>query len=136
MLDSEEEDNGAFRNFQQPIWGNFSKHMNHQPVHFNKVFIENTSCTNFLCRLSWSLGGLNRLQPPRYPLARTTIALKLRFTSCRLQLQEPAEMYLAMSHCRHNSNSTIDGYIGCSEGSDTFCRLQYLKVYRTTFFWD
>jgi hypothetical protein len=37
-------------------------------------------------------------------------------------------MHLAGSNCRHNSNSTVDGYKGCSESADTFCTLQYLKV--------
>jgi hypothetical protein len=68
------------------------------------------------------------LERPRSPLARTTIALPLRFTLCGLQVQEPSKMYLARSGCRHNSNSTIDGYKGCSESADTFYRLQYLKV--------
>jgi len=72
-------------------------------------------------------GSLNCLECPRPPLARTTIALPLRFTLCRLQVQEPSKMYLARSRCRHNSNSTIDGYKWCSESGDTFYRLQYLK---------
>jgi hypothetical protein len=72
--------------------------------------------------------SLNCLKRPGSPLARTTIALPLRFTLCRLQVQEPSKMYLARSRCRHNSNSTIDGYKGCSESADTFYRLQCLKV--------
>jgi hypothetical protein len=51
MLDSEE-DKGPFRNFRQSARRNASEYLNHQPVHFNKVFIEGTLCTNFLCRLS------------------------------------------------------------------------------------
>jgi hypothetical protein len=73
-------------------------------------------------------GSPNCLERPRPLLPRATVALPLRFTLGRLQVQEPSEMYLARSRCRHNSNSIIDGYKGCSESSHTFCRLQYLKV--------
>ena len=57
-------------------------------------------------------GSLNCLETLRPLLARTMVALPLRFNLCRLQVQEPSEMYLARSRCRHNSNSTIDGYKG------------------------
>ena len=43
MLDSEE-DKAAFRNFHQSTRRNASEYLNHQHVHFNKVFIEDTLC--------------------------------------------------------------------------------------------
>ena len=50
--EEEEEEEGAFGNFHQSTRCNASEYLNHQPVHFIRVSIEDTLCMTFLCRLS------------------------------------------------------------------------------------
>jgi hypothetical protein len=46
--------------------------------------------------------SLNCLEPLWSLLVLARVALPLRFTLCRLQVQRPSEMQLARSRCRHD----------------------------------